>query len=68
MIIPCPEVAVVDSEHTHMHHLSTEYYVRGTHSQCVAVVTTCKIASIGDDYVESDVCSRSSGMDAIDHH
>lgn len=45
--------------------LYTECYAR-VHLQCV--VATSKSVSIEDDHLETDVCSASSDMDAIDYH
>jgi hypothetical protein len=47
--------------------LFTEGYVKRAHSQCVDVAIG-KIASIGDDRLETDVHSASSGAVAIHRH
>jgi hypothetical protein len=51
-----------------MPHLPRECYVKITHQQCVDVIAICRIASIEDNCLETDVCSASSGMDALDHY
>jgi hypothetical protein len=66
--IPCPEVKVMDSEHTRMWnvlHLPTECYIKRAHSHCVDVVAICRIASIEDSNLGTDVCSMRSTVDSV---
>jgi hypothetical protein len=36
--------------------------------QCIDIIAVHKTACVGDDHLETNVCSTSSSMDATDHH
>jgi hypothetical protein len=67
-IIPRPEATYADVEHyfTRKTRACTERCVKGSYLQRVVVVVICKAECVEGDRLETDVRSRSSGMDATD--